>query len=190
MRRVASSWKVIEEVLKQNAHASYRALRPPVTKYALRRLQKHFDVPLPTDYLASLAVHDGLRDPESLFDYMTLLPVQKVIHWSGVARSVQIMGEFTGDETDRRGVVKTEWRWRDAWVPIMADAGGNLMVLDLDPAKKGKRGQVLRWRNSDSRIDVVSRSFAEWLDCAAEELRNRRFSLSPYGDIELKRRLT
>lgn len=184
MRRVKTSWNVIEGVLRQNANSAFTALRGPATENRIDRLQRHFTAPLPQDFLQSLKIHDGMRVKWVFFNCMTLLPAVDVIKWSQVQRDVQSMGEFPGDDTDPSPAIKNEWRWRDNWVPVMADAGGNLVVMDLDPAEGGKRGQVFRWRNADPHCKVVANSFAAWLDIIAEELSRRRFTICEFGDIQ------
>jgi cell wall assembly regulator SMI1 len=44
----------------------------------------------------------------------------------------------------------------------MADPGGNLLILDLDPAAGGTRGQLFPWfNNGEGKMLVVAKSFAD-----------------------------
>ena len=62
MATVAASWRTIEEVLWENAHTLYRALRKPAADAQLARLTNLVPAKLPRDFAQSLKTHDGLRD--------------------------------------------------------------------------------------------------------------------------------
>jgi len=190
MRRVVSSWQVIDGVFKEHAHSTYRALRPPVTGRKLSQLEKLVGNKLPHDLASSLLVHDGMRSTTELVNFFTLLPAAQMADWWRVGRDVQKLYEFEGDNVTRTRKIKNDVRWRPGWVPIMADAGGDLIVCDLDPGPTGKRGQIFPWFNNGSQeMRVISDSFRAWLDSLAEELVQRRFSLDDYGTIQLQKQL-
>lgn len=184
MRRVQSSWKIIDSVLKQNAHASFKALRPPATESSLERLQAHFDERLPRDFLASLRVHDGMRKETVFVNYLSFLPVSGILRWSKMHRGIQKMMEFEGSGIDRKQIIHKDKRWRDGWMPIMADAGGNHLVMDLDPGPRGKIGQIYHWYNNDGPSRIVTPSLSIWLDAIATELSDRRFTIDSFGEIQ------
>ena len=81
MCRVANSWKVIEAVLKEHAHLTYKALRCPASQRQIDRLQDKLETKLPGDLLASLEIHDGMNSAGGggcdFINYMTLLPIAK-----------------------------------------------------------------------------------------------------------------
>ncbi|WP_254512951.1 SMI1/KNR4 family protein [Anatilimnocola floriformis] len=70
-------------------------------------------------------------------------------------------------------------RWRQRWLPIAVDAGGNLLAVDLDPGPQGSRGQVIAWNGSPP-PRVVAPSYAAWLNAIAEELSARRFDIDDW----------
>jgi len=190
MRRVTSSWQVIENVLQENAHSAYQALRPPVTDHKIRQFEKLLGQKLPPDFVTSLRVHDGMRGTAELINYLSLLPVSRSRSWWQVQCRVQEMGEFGGNRYTRTRKIKNDARWRPGWVPVMADAGGNLLVLDLDPGPAGRRGQLFPWyNNGEGVMRVIAESFTAWLDALAEELIHRRFTLDEFGGIQLRKRL-
>ena len=59
MRKVATSWKVIEEVLWEHAHRAYEALRPPAAKGDVTELEDALGRKLPAGLRASLLIHDA-----------------------------------------------------------------------------------------------------------------------------------
>lgn len=191
MRRVKSSWAVIDAVFKEWIPAAFRALRPPATPAAIVRVEKKLGVTLPAAVRESYLVHNGMRNtPETLNNFHRLLTLREVVfYW-------QLCLRFPWDESVRMpkyghaGRIKTDLRWRLKWVPLMVEAGGDLMCLDLDPGPAGKRGQMFQWYNYGStRMRVMAGSFREWLDRLATELDAGRFKYTDVDGLQLDLRL-
>ena len=188
MRRVASSWKVIEQVLKEHAHSAYKALRPPASLADIRKLEDLLGTKLPQPLVASLRLHDGTRTGADWVDGNSLLSAAEMRNWW------RITMDNPWDEPGPRLIdgkrIKGDLRWRQAWLPIAVDAGGNLLAVDLDPGPAGTRSQVFPWKNYGSPTPkVVAASYEAWLGAVAEELLHRRFSLDEWGGIHLKKKL-
>jgi molybdopterin molybdotransferase len=191
MRRVASSWKLIEAVLKEHAHSAYKALRPPASQKEINRLQDVLDTKLPTDFLSSLQIHDGMHAAGdfNFIDYRRLLPIAEIASDRKSLWDLQRECEFGGDQFTRTRKIRNDSHWRAGWVPIM-DFNGDKVVLDLDPGPAGKRGQIISWDNYGNQpMRVLGESFGTWLDMVAEELAQRRFTLDEYGGIHLRKPL-
>jgi molybdopterin molybdotransferase len=188
MRRVATSWRVIETVLHENAHSAYEALRPPARLGEIRELEELLGTRLPQALVSSLRIHDGMRSGVDLCDYNCLLPVAGMIRWWRITMSNPL--DVTGPRLIDGRRIKGDLRWRRGWVPLAVDAGGNLLAVDLDPGPAGTRSQVFPWQNNGSPAPrVVAPSYAAWLDAVAEEMLYRRFTLDEWGGIHLSRRL-
>jgi cell wall assembly regulator SMI1 len=189
MAGIAKSWRAIEEVLWENAHSVYRALRRPATDAQIARLAKLVPARLPRDFVQSLRVHDGLRNSYlgrvRLFDYNALLPISAIIsEYRMICRHQAQFGGSGGQAGNDPGV-RNDARWRPGWVPIM-DADGDKLILDLDPAPAGSVGQVFEWSNTGSTwLRVLAPSFGEWLAGLAETLSKRHFGLDEFGGIWL-----
>jgi cell wall assembly regulator SMI1 len=151
MRRVATSWRVIESVLRENAHSAYEALRPPATVASIRKLEELIGTRLARSLVSSLRIHDGMRSGVDLCDYNSLLLVAETAKWWRIT-----MGN-PWDEPGPRLIdgrrIKGDLRWRAGWVPIAVDAGGNLLAVDLDPGPAGTRSQVFSWQSMRSRVE-------------------------------------
>jgi cell wall assembly regulator SMI1 len=191
---VATSWKLIEDVLKEHAHSAFKALRPPATKKQINRVQEVLETRIPVDFLNSLRIHDGMDDVGAadcnFIDYMILVPIATIISDWKMLWDMQRECEFGGNQFTRTRSIRNDAHWRAGWVPIM-DFNGDHVVLDLDPGPKGKHGQLISWDNyGDRPMRVLAESFGEWLHLVAEELVRRRFSLDEYGGIHLRKRLT
>jgi molybdopterin molybdotransferase len=189
MPGVRESWQTIEQVLEKHAHGIYRSLREPASDAAIASLAKLVPAKLPSDFVQSLEIHDGLNDSYlgqiRLFNYHALLPVSAVIEEYTTLCALQSESEFGGSQAGGDPAVRNDARWRPGWIPI-TDADGDKLVLDLDPAPAGASGQVFGWSNSGSTpLRLLASSYAEWLAGLAESLANRRFQLDAHGGIWL-----
>jgi cell wall assembly regulator SMI1 len=191
MRKVATSWKVVEEVLWEHAHRAYEALRPPAAKGDVTELEDAIGQKLPAGFKASLLIHDGMTDRQDLVDYQSLLSCERIDFWWRLCTDHQRRFSGDGNTETRTRKIRNDQRWRDGWIPVMEDLGGDLMVLDLEPGPTGTKGQIFPWYNNGATaMRVMAESFPAWLDALAEELLYRRFTLSELGTINLRRRLT
>lgn len=187
MRRVETSWELIEAVLYEHAHSVYKSLRRPAPDEGVDRLEALLGRRLPADFRRSLGVHDGQRGGRNvdLFDGYALLPISRILaEW-------RMRSEVHGDDdpggcpltTDRR--IKNDRWWRPGWVPVLEE-NGNMVLLDLDPGPGGRVGQVVKfWNSGVSPRRVKAESFAAYWDQLADRLAARRFRLSEFGDIWL-----
>lgn len=180
---------MIEDVLRENAHSVFIALRKPATDAQLRRLESRLGAKLPKDFAASCQIHDGLRDsylgPIRLFNYWALLPLSAILTEWKVMTDLQAEFGFGGCQFEVSPRIKNDAHWRVGWVPIM-DADGDKVVIDLDPGPKGKVGQVFEWSNSGSvPTRLLADSFGEWLSRIADKFAKRQFRLDERGSIWL-----
>ncbi|HEV2949414.1 MAG TPA: SMI1/KNR4 family protein, partial [Gemmataceae bacterium] len=137
MRRVATSWKVIEGVLKENARSAYKALRPPASVADIRELEELIGTRLLQALVSSLRTHDGMQRAIDLVNYHSLLPVSEMRKWWRI--TMDNPWDDPGPRFSDGKRIKGDLRWRQWWVPIAVDAGGNLLAVDLDPGPAGSR---------------------------------------------------
>jgi cell wall assembly regulator SMI1 len=187
MRRVDTSWKIIEGVLWEHTHSVYKALRRPAAEAKIVRLERTVQARLPADFRRSLLIHDGLRELGGLclFNGLVLLSVKTIVGtWKMRCRVHETTDPGGCLLTMDRRIRNDHW-WRPGWVPFL-EANGDMVLIDLDPRAKGVVGQVFKFYNSPVRPrQVIADSFTEWLSRVADALAARSFRLSEYGDIWL-----
>lgn len=194
MRRVSTSWRIVEGVLQENAKSVFKALRPPATRAAITKLEAAIPVKFPRAFVESLSLHDGIRDSSNpahrIFDNMALLTVSEIIATWRMEWDMQVECEFEGCPLTRTRKLKNDMRWRAKWIPFL-DCEGDKLVIDLDPGPSGKLGQVFRWYNYGGCPNrVIADSFSHWLHLLSDELQERRFKLDELGGIWLTKWLT
>lgn len=189
MASVPAAWRMVEEVLRENAHSVFLALGKPAKDIQLRRLERKVEAKLPKDFVKSWKIHDGLRDSYlgsiRLFNYWAFLPLTAILTTCKEMTDLQAECALGACQLEVTPQIKNDARWRAGWVPFM-DADGDKLVIDLDPGPKGKLGQVFEWSNSGSfPMRLLADSFGEWLSGIAGRLSKRLFRLDEFGGIWL-----
>jgi cell wall assembly regulator SMI1 len=182
-------WKRLEEWAAANAKPVARSLGKGVTDKAVAKAEAALGQPLPKDYLASLARHNGQKrgdfgSPgfvfgESLFPIATSLETWRML--------AEILDE--DDERPRKvltdGPVRAVW-WDKLWWPITDDGNNNLTCLDLHPAPRGRVGQVIQYWNDNLLRSVIAKSYADWLAEFADDLDKGEYVYAEeYGGLML-----
>ena len=78
------------------------------------------------------------------------------------------------------GPIRTDW-WNTKWIPFVDNEQGDQLCVDLNPAKGGKKGQVIDWWHEKGAYKVVADSVGEWLAAVAKDLEKGTFVAIPSG---------
>jgi cell wall assembly regulator SMI1 len=189
MASVAASWRLIEDVLYENAHSVFLALRKPASDTQLRRVETKLAARLPRDFVQSWKIHDGLRDSycgqNRLFNYWAFLPLSAILTAWKIMTDLQEECRSGGCQFEVTPRIKNDAHWRVGWVPFL-DSDGDRVVIDLDPGPGGRVGQVFEWSHSGSYpMRLLADSFGEWLSGIAERFSKRQFRLDEFGGFWL-----
>jgi cell wall assembly regulator SMI1 len=157
-------WKRFRACIRAQAPELLSVLRRGVSKVAIARAEKKMGVKFPEDFAAFYAVHNGQpRESSGLINLMTISSLARVVsNWScltGLLRE----GVFDGIRSDPDGPSKPEW-WNARWIPFVENWSGDHICLDLDPPRKGRVGQVIRFWHDVPERQYEARSFREWLE--------------------------
>ena len=184
---VKESWRRIEQWAKKSYPELLDDLRPGVTESEMRQLVVQFDVELPTDFLLSCRIHDGqFGDAAPLIEGMTMCSLRESLdEWT---KWVEVLDSGTGDdeitdESNPPGAIKKLYA-NALWVPFATDYGGNNVAIDLDPAEKGIRGQIIDFGRGGYTKQVYGTSFAQFLEKLATDLETEDLIVieSEFGD--------
>lgn len=153
MDTLSALWAEFEKRLYDHAPVKLVTLNPPATPAAILNLERLLGAPLPDDFKASLAVHDGGTFGNELADGEELLSIPRIAEewriWNDLLKSPGL--KLGGQPSRSAAGVKGDW-WNPLWVPITSNHAGDHWCLDLDPAPGGRRGQVIRmWHDLDAR---------------------------------------
>lgn len=158
------AWRRLEGELSPRVVAS---LRPPPTREVVRTVERVLGAPLPEDFAASLAVHDGQRaGAPPLVDGWALLRLTEVMrYWNVLRRRAWLPRRREGVEPDVG--VQPCW-FHPRWIPIAVRGAGEILCLDLAPTVAGVLGQIVAYRDHEGARRIAAASFAAWLAAAPE----------------------
>jgi cell wall assembly regulator SMI1 len=159
---------------------AWHQLNAPRGKFRLARgasakriasLERLIEQPLPNDLRESYQLHDGTAGTWLLF-YGEVMPLDGIGRMWERYREWQKTGYGIGPDWKThaiQGPIKPIW-WSTLRIPITDNGGGDPVMIDLDPAKGGRRGQVIAYNHEIGPKQVLARSFAGWLEKIANAL--------------------
>lgn len=86
--------------------------------------------------------------------------------------------------SDKKDVIK-EGRYRKGWLPFASDAGGSYLVLDLEPDKAGKYGQVITIDTESDISYVVANSLKEFIDFIEKSFQDSKLVVTENEGIKV-----
>jgi cell wall assembly regulator SMI1 len=148
--------------VEARASAAGVALAPGATKAALKAAEAALGVALPDDVRAWFLRHDGAKGTLGAIRGEDLLGLRGVVSQWKIWKGILDQGTFAEVRSKPPRGVRADW-WNARWIPLTYDGAGNHDCLDLDPAKGGNVGQVIRmWHDDDARPRVAP-TFLDWL---------------------------
>jgi cell wall assembly regulator SMI1 len=180
-------WRSIEAWLEENAPRAFKDLNKPATAKGVAAAEKLMGVEFPEDVRASYLLHDGQVGAAPIMGEWQLLSLKVMkSRWKMLKESYD-EGKFEESRVKPKGPVKAEW-WNPKWVPVAYNGAGDLYCVDLDPAPKGKAGQLVSFWHVDDRREVVAKSFRAWLKEYADDLKAGRYGATTEGKVKRPKR--
>ena len=170
MTAIADRWTRIEALFERHGLADQ--LNPGADPEAVDQLEQDLGVELPAELRESLLRHDGSGDGS--WPGGMLLGVDGIRSEATVWRELlaaDTFGEDGGEHDADGGGGRTQrgW-WREGWVPVHADGGGNGYVVDTEPGVRGRVGQVLFMDHEVGPQPPEHDSLAAWFTDLADQI--------------------
>ncbi|MEM0914531.1 MAG: SMI1/KNR4 family protein [Planctomycetota bacterium] len=175
-KQINAAWDKLEKWFHRNASETLEALPAGATESDVEGFQASIESriggPLPPEVRASYFRHDGTGEfglsPSSDEQEMgyALIPIADLPDhleaWDG-------QREADGKVSAGRGIQKQVWNQR--WLPIATNGAGDYHLIDLDPAKGGKVGQIIEANHETLERKKVAPSFLRLLQSLGNQLR-------------------
>jgi len=178
---IVEIWNRIETTLQAPAPAF--SLPLGASEEAIGACERALGLAFPSDYRASVAIHDGTG--RFLFDSCELGSLESVV------RRFQLFADITREPPP---ISPSEWMrvsgpiraqfWNPRWIPIARTTSADTILLDLDPPVGGLAGQVIHLTHEMSELHLVAPSFHAWLETFADDLDAGRYEIRvSNGDV-------
>jgi cell wall assembly regulator SMI1 len=158
MPEASNPWPEIDAWLARNAPRVLRALRAPANDAALARVGRALGRALPVAIADAYRAHDGVRDEQNAWLGAVRVPDD--------ARWVRYMWLLSANEALARWHFMRDLgiSWAEALLPIAADAGGNVVVVNLDDGRCGA------WDHETAEVIQLASDFGAWMGALAEDM--------------------
>lgn len=167
---VRESWKRIADWHDGNARRGRFPLAPGASERQLDALERAIGSRLPEDVRESYRLHNGTG---WLLFYGEVMPVEGVeAMWRRYSEWQRENGYGLGESwrpEELTGPIKPVW-WNPLRIPVTDNGGGDPVMIDLDPAEGGTHGQVIKFNHEVGPVNVLARSWAEWLSTISDGL--------------------
>ncbi len=170
-------WQRVERWLSADAPEVLARLPAGASDIALVEAEATLGFALPPELRESLSVHDGNDEAFELYRpdgvlLGSLLPLRDMIEgWESLA------GAYGDGHNDSSAMplagVKRRWFHR-LWIPILGGLG-DYACIDLDPARGGKRGQVIDWAHDGGPLEIVATSYSDLFSSFTRDLEAGRY---------------
>ncbi len=174
MDSVARLWQRIDTWLQTFAPHRATNLNPGVSPGELAEAEALLRLPLPPDFKASYALHNGAGGNGFLMGYLDFYPLESVV------TSAQGYEELLLDtawasrlpewvKLKKHLPVQPVWR-HPAWLDFAGIGDGDQWCLDLAPAPDGNNGQILFWSHETGLAEILFPNFESLLLAFANRL--------------------
>jgi cell wall assembly regulator SMI1/ankyrin repeat protein len=179
--KIPDLWRRLETALATAAPQIKKSLRKGATETRLVKLELALGGKLPAEVRSSYLLHDGQADdadclfPEGFAeldcDYL-LMPLAEVLGEWEMWKELVEEGEFEDETATPDEGVRADW-WNIGWVPLAGNGAGDLLCIDLKPARGGRRGQVVRMSHESGERYLLAGSLGEFLVQLCEHYEER-----------------
>lgn len=173
---VAEICQRIGIALKAHAPEIKKALKKRAAEATLAAFEKTIGESLPDDLRQLYLVHDGQKaDADGLFPEefanldapFALLSIKEATAAWTEWKELLDGGEFKKQKSQPDAGIRADW-WNPKWIPFATDGGGDLLCVDLAPAKGGKKGQVILHQHASNDRNLLAPSVLSLLHMLAE----------------------
>lgn len=192
-RPLGQVWQAYQSEFKKAQPKADFMLKAPATKEEITSFETACGHKLPSDihdlYLIANGQnqsHDEKLEAPIFAPGFRLLPLDEALKgWQQLkGRAGKMPGnklaKMMGVKYQQNGV-KDDMEWNINWLPIGTDGFGNLLCVDYDPAKGGKKGQLITVYFDDVGRNVMADTAIDYLAELEKGLANGQLKFDKYG---------
>lgn len=175
MDDATAAWNRIRQWYKKHTPRGTFRVTKGASDAGLDRLESVLGLSLPRTFRACYRIHAGTAGT-SLMHFGNLLSLAGIEkRWKMLKKWQLEMGYGAENAVDwKTGQLQSDkirpvW-WNPSRIPISENGGGDGMILDLDPAKGGTKGQVFWLNHEVGPTDLLASGLVEFLTQGADDL--------------------
>jgi cell wall assembly regulator SMI1 len=185
MAEIGYYWKTIDSFLIKNNIGIYNSLLGPANEDEINNFEDILNVKLPDTFKESLLIHNGQNENNNI---ITFIDYQKLLSVNGMIKNYKMFCELFEDETidfikpDECRYIKRNYIYNNKWLKF-TESNSDGLIMDFDPAEKGKIGQIFYRPHDDNPEDkIITETYEEWLKTICERFENKLYEIED-GEI-------
>jgi cell wall assembly regulator SMI1 len=170
MNKIETLWKKFVGWLEENAPELLATMQKGAKEKELEDLEKHLGAALPQDFKTYLRLCNGQEsNSEAMFYGGELLSIREIKNVWDIWKEHSTNGVFDQNVAEAGVGVHEVW-WDTSWIPFLLTETGDNECIDLNPAKNGTRGQIIKVWHDDQERRVSHKSFTAWLEDLIDQI--------------------
>ncbi|MDX1959662.1 MAG: SMI1/KNR4 family protein [Leptospiraceae bacterium] len=166
------------ESLKSICDPNFIKLNKPVKEKDFQNLQKKLGLEILPDFKELYSKFNGEHFQSiGIIGNWKFLEIKHVIREWELMLSILKKEEVNNQTKLKSDFIKNNW-WDQAWIPIVSSGSGHLICIDMDPAKKGKKGQVILFLHDEEKRYLIANSISDWLGAISEDLQKGKYKIT------------
>jgi cell wall assembly regulator SMI1 len=174
MRRINRQWDRIDQWFSEQDSDGLAVLPSGVSEAEITVAEAALGLGFPAALRASFLRHNGTG--KMAFSFGRLASISElVIYWKAFWESLA-RGDYAGRINRPIGRIKKVW-FSPLWIPVSTNDEGEFLFVDLDAPSGGRKGQVIDFSRSDGAVNVLTKSFHDFLRQLADDLAAGKYKL-------------
>jgi cell wall assembly regulator SMI1 len=180
MSEIGYYWETIDDFLVKTNNEIYDSLLGPADENEINNLEKILNIKLPDSFKESLLIHNGQDENNHI---ITFIDYQKLLSVNEMIKHYKMVIDLFENETvyfikpDECKYVKRHYIYNNKWLKF-TESNGDGLIMDFDPAEKGKIGQIFFRPHDDNPVDkILTDSYGEWLKIICERIENKLYEI-------------
>ncbi len=155
-------WKIISKWIRDNDLKEVTGFNPPTTIKQILKVENELGVKLPKDYSSFLLLQNGQDEFGVMLHTCPLIPIEELNdNYYRLQEPYDKTEQLIKTNNDER-IKKIEISKK--WIPIgVSSSGYSYFILDLDPTKKGVKGQIFLKHIDSNYYTYIASNFKEFL---------------------------
>ncbi|MCC7423874.1 MAG: ankyrin repeat domain-containing protein [Planctomycetaceae bacterium] len=165
----------LTQALKDQGQWKAAGLRKPALESQLAELERKVGLALPRELREAYLTFNGQKSGGyEIFPAPD--PDEERFFWLSVAEVAsewqvfQDVSEADGNPPRSADPGVRESWWHKGWLPFVSNGGGDVICIDMAPAKGGSKGQVIIVSHESAPRRRLANSFLEFLDATVESI--------------------
>lgn len=183
-RPVSETFKSLISYYREHHPEIETTLRQPASDDKISETENVLNCEFPADFKAVYKIADGQTEQniplfQNGYEFMSLKYVCE--QWTLLKNLYDSVSSNQTIYNDKNEILDT-W-WHPMWIPFGYTQWGNLMCLDLNPGKKGVKGQIIEFIHDDSPRYYFGSNINDFIGELDTGLKSGKYFMHPENEV-------